>query len=1032
MQKVLFKGPVLTASGYGEHARQLLHALLEHNKFDVYVEPIRWGDTPILSKDTDKLISKIYELLSKKNVTNDFDLSIQVTIPPEFEKLAKINIGVTAGIEVDRVSPSWITKANEKVDLIIVPSKHAAETFANVKYQDEKGNFLQLQKPVAVLPEAVDTNVFNNLDVNSNFDFETDFNFVSVGLGFNAQNIGDDRKNLTTLVKWFCERFKDNKEVGLILKTSVVNNSLVDKEFVKSRISAIKREVGVTEFPKIYLVHGRMPKNELASLFKHPKVKAYVTLTHGEGFGLPIIEAAACDLPVMATNWSGHIDFLSIGANKKFVHIDYELKEVPNSAVWNGVIEKGTKWAYPKEEDFKFKAKKLTLSYEKPKQWAIELGQHIRDNYSLNECSNRFIQLINEVLTNIVVSNPTNPVSFVQAVTDKLSFAKDEKTLLYTMPMSAGDVYCSTAVINALKNKYPDYNIYFATEEKYSSILKNNKDIYKILRYENWMTDVSLCENIFDLVFTPNLAIQLITSNWVRKGNGRKLAEEMAHQCDVKLGNYSIECEVVDGLPDKFIAFNPGSGKGQWEARNYVHWQDVVNNVARLLNLPILQFGMNEDTLYDGVIDFRGKTENYNKLAYAISKANLVLGIDTCTMHMAAGLCIPSVSLFGSSYANSTGPSNIRANAICLEPSCRRTCKKACYKYQCTVDRDYPCINDIDPRIVVKSCADVLDVDSKNFKYEEFFPKIAGYTHLLNPESQGFPYEQSIRSMLGFCNSVVVVEGGSTDGTMETLDKLKEEFGERLNVIEHTWDWDEPGMDGMQKAFGRAMCDVGPNDFLWQQDADEVVHEDDYDKIKKLVKRFPKDTDLLSLPVVELWGDENTVRTDRHSWKWRLSRNNFRITHGINNNARIFDEKTGKTFAKKGMSDGCEYIDIMTSEFINHKSFYTNELEQLRRSNQEEYGSKMNSLFNELPSVYHYSWCNLERKVRNFRDFWDKCWSNLYNEKNPTKRFPDVNTEQDIKDAANKLKIQGGEHSQSKTFKLNRSNPKNMLSWLKK
>jgi ADP-heptose:LPS heptosyltransferase/glycosyltransferase involved in cell wall biosynthesis len=1034
MQKLLFKGPVLTASGYGEHARQLLRAVLSSKKYDVFVEPIKWGDTPHLRDDTDE-IKNIYSLASKKNVfRGEYDLSIQVTIPPEFAKLAKVNIGVTAGIEVDRVSPLWLIKANENVDFVITPSNHSALTYADAKYKNNEGHTLEFQKKMIVCPEGVDTSVFNNEPINCEWDFPTSFNFISTGLGFDKQNIGDDRKNLTTLVKWFCERFKDDKDVGLILKCSVINNSILDKTYLKNRIEVIKHQLGVGEFPRIYLVHGRLKPVQMAALYKHPKVKAYVTLTHGEGFGLPIIEAAACDLPVMATNWSGHLDFLKINNENKFIPIDYELKDVPQSAVWDGVIEEGTKWAYPKEEDFKLKARKLMLSYDKPKQWAVELGEYIRNTYSLEKTEQKFLQALQLIEQNVTanVSPNVNSVNFTDTVRQKLNIGNDEKTLLFTMPCSAGDVFCSTGVVSSLKHKYPDYNIYFATEEKYWSILKGNKDVYKVINFENWMGNVSLCEDIFDLVFTPNLAIQLVTSNWVKKGTGRKLADEIAYQCGVDLGDYSVYLEEVSDLPEEYIVLNPGSGKGQWEARNYTGWQDIINNVSRRLNMKIVQVGLGDDPLYDGTIDFRGKTKNYNQLAYVVKKAKLVLGIDTCTMHFAAALGTPSVSLFGSSYAKSTGPSCIKAGTICLEPQCRRTCKKACYKYQCSVDRDYPCINDINPRMIVDACAEVLGEDDNGFVYEEFYPKIAGYTHVLNAESQGFPYEQSIRSMLGFCDTVVVVEGGSTDGTKETLDKLKEEHGERLNVIEHQWDWDEPAMDGMQKAFGRAMCDVGPNDFLWQQDADEVVHEKDYAKIKKFVKRFPKDTDLVSLPVVELWGDKETVRTDRHSWKWRLSRNNFRITHGINKHAKVFDESTGKTFARKNMSDGCEYIDIMTGDMIPHKNFYDTRLDFLRQKNVEEYADNMNRIFDELPSVYHYSWCDLERKVRNFKDFWDKCWSNLYNEQNPVKRFPDVNTNEDITNKANELKKQGGEHFSAPTFKLNNAGPQNMLRWPKK
>ena len=1030
-KKLLFRAPVTTASGYGVHSRQILKSLLDCGEFDVGVIPTSWGQTPTLQDE--KLNELVNQLVSNhiENVRSNtnYDVSVQCTIPNEFQKLARVNIGVTAGIEVDRVSPEWIIKTNENVDLIIVPSKHSAETFANVRYKTQSGELLQLQKPMMIAPEGVDSSIFNTKMIEPfQISLDTSFNFLSVGLGFDNQ-IGCDRKNLSLLVKLFCEKFKDDKDVGLVLKTSMVGYSLVDYNIVKAKIADIKRSTGCGKYPKIYLVHGRLSDDEMASLYKHPLIKAFVTLTHGEGYGLPVIEAAACGLPVIATNWSGHLDFLTIDGKKKFVPLDFDLIDIPKSVVWKNVMDEGTRWANVKVDDVKNKMKKVVLSYDKPKEWANELAIHVEKNFNLEKtCADLSRSILDFLSMN---SNNSSSETFALKMKSQLGY-DNEKTLLYTMPMSSGDVYVSTAVIDSLKKKFPDHKIIFATDAKYSSILKDNKNIDRIIQFENWMANVPLCEQVFDLVFTPNLAIQTIQSNWIKGGKGRLLAEEMAFQCGVTLGDYFIKTEKPQAsLPERYIVLHPGSGKGQWEARNYLHWQNVVFNLNKMLNIPIVQVGLKEDPQYEGCIDYRGKTSSQNELAYVIEHANLVLGIDSVSMHLAAGLGIPLVSLFGSSYPTSTGPAHAKTVTHLLETPDRLGCKKACYKYQCEKNKECPCINKIDPRTVLTYVIHVLANSSmpellgKSIEYNEFMPKIAGYTHVFNAESQGFPYIESIKSMLGFCDEVVVVDGGSNDGTVE---KIKEICDERVKVFVHEWDWNEPGMDGMQKAFGRAMCSVGPNDFLWQQDADEVVHEDDYEKIKEIVKQFPRDADLIHLPVVELWGNGNSVRTDRHSWKWRLSRNNFRITHGINVKARVFDEKTGKTFAKKDMSDGCEYIDIMSGEYIPHKGFYNNDLERSRKMNPAEYGKKMNDVISKLPCVWHYSWAKMERKIKNFNEFWDKCWSNLYNEEKSKKRF-DCKTDEEVKATAQKMIEQGGEHEKGTLFEVTKAHPNIMLDW---
>ena len=1037
--KLLFRGPVLTASGYGVHSRQVLRALLASDVFDISVIPCAWGQTPFLFED-EPYLRIIRQLAAKREVEeregrNKYDLSVQVTIPNEFQKMAPLNIGVTAGIEVDRVSPEWISKCNEMVDLVVVPSKHSAETLARVQYQSADGQTLRLKKPVMVAPEGVDTRVYNtepsDPKLTEQFDFETDFNFLCVGLGMD-KGLGEDRKNISSLIKWFSERFKDDQNVGLVLKMGLVNNSLMDFETCRRKIGEFKAMAGAGQFPRIYLLHGRLSDAEMAALYKHPKIKAMVSLTHGEGYGLPMIEAAACGLPVMATNWSGHLDFLQIEGKNRFIPVDYELKEIPGSAVWKGVMEQGTRWAYPKEEDAKNKLKKVVLSYEKPKEWATELAQYVGEQFNLERVCFDLAKGILEFVNQHRQNNPVSEAEFAENLKKQLG---EGKKVIYTMPMSAGDVYISTAVVNSIKKKYPDHKLFFATTEPYATILKENKDVDQVIRYEPWMQNVPLMERVFDEVFTPNLAIQTIHSNWVRGGKGRRLADEMAAQCNVDLGEYFIKLDDVDGLPEKFIAFQPGSGKGQWEARNYLHWQEVVNNISKLTGLPIVQLGIPDDPLYQGCVDLRGKT-TYNQLANVVSKAACLVSIDTVSMHMAAGLGTPHVALFGSSYANSTGPAKSKSLSVLLETPDRYSCDKACYKYQCSVDKDHPCINEITPKLVVENVLRCLANTSetsvimeKMSEYEEFRPKISGYTHLLNPEEQGFPYLECVQSMLGFCDEVVVVDGGSTDGS---LDKLRALGDDRLKIYDHQWDWSEPGMDGMQKAYGRAMC---TGDFLWQQDADEVVHEDDYQKIRDLVKRFPSGADLIDLPVVELWGGSKLFRTDRHPWKWRLSRNDFRITHGINKNARVIDEKTGKTYAKKGMSDGCEYIDIMTGDFIPHRSFYSRELEMLRLSDPAQYAARMNEIFEKLPCIFHYSWANIPRKIRSFRDFWDKCWSNLYNEEKREQRFfpgRDLSTVTDDEIMVTAIEVQsrGGEHGQSSPQPLRRSNPTCMDKWL--
>jgi len=414
MKKIIFRAPVQTASGYGVHSRMLLRALDQDGRFDITVMSVPWGATPLVY-ETSPEMTRIRELSAKfdPNGPNQYDASVQVTIPNEFMKMAPKNICITAGIETDRVSPLWQNKTNEVADVLVVPSVHSARAFIQGIYGSDKGpEQLLLRKPLYILPEWVDTTIFNTqhtdemFDIHRKYDFPSKFNFITVGLGMDKAD-GEDRKNLTHTVKWFCEQFKNSQDVGLILKVSMVNASAVDFKNISGRIRHIKQQTGCGQFPRIHLIHGRLGDGELAALYKHPKVKVMVSLTHGEGYGLPLIEAAACGLPIVATNWSGHLDFLRIEGKNKFVPIDFDLQPIPPGAVWKDVLDEGTRWANPKEADAKLKMAKVVLSYDKPKEWANELAKHIAENFT-QDVSKQWVEDMHNLIDDKPIKRYTN------------------------------------------------------------------------------------------------------------------------------------------------------------------------------------------------------------------------------------------------------------------------------------------------------------------------------------------------------------------------------------------------------------------------------------------------------------------------------------------------------------------------------------------------------------------------------------------------------------------------------------------------
>jgi len=391
--KVLVEGPALTRSGYGVHTRLVLQALRKRiENFDLYVSPLSWGDTNWLQSINSEEIDWIHSLVTKfqllKEENRNFDVHIHIGIPVEFEKKAPYSVCVTAGIEATKVAPSWIEKSYE-MSKIVVPSTFAKWGFENTFYQaknEKTGQELRVGcgAPVEVVSYPI-REYPNSPDLD--LELETDFNFLCV-----AQ--WGIRKNLENTIEWFLTEFKD-EEVGLVLKTNMAKNCIADREHCLNRIKQLIEIKGLQDSKaSLYFMHGDMTDEEINSLYKHPKIKAIISATHGEGFGLPLFEAAYNELPVVAPGWSGHMDFLYAPVRNKrtkkmknkalFSKVDYTLRHIQKEAVWDGVLQQDAMWCYPSEFDFKNKIRNVYKDYGVYLSWAKKLASHLKSTVNLD------------------------------------------------------------------------------------------------------------------------------------------------------------------------------------------------------------------------------------------------------------------------------------------------------------------------------------------------------------------------------------------------------------------------------------------------------------------------------------------------------------------------------------------------------------------------------------------------------------------------------------------------------------------------
>lgn len=407
-KKVFLKGPLLSQSGYGHHARTVLRALRTRpDLFDIYTQAISWGQTGWQWEDTEErkwLDSNLQSTIFYLSQGGQFDMSLQVTIPNEWEKLAPINIGVTAGIETTKVSPQWIEKSF-LMDKILTISEHSKWSYENTKYEAENSMTKELIEASCQTPiEVIHYPVMQHEPAKLDLELTTDFNFLCV-----AQ--WSPRKNVQQLVRSYVEKFKDNENVGLVLKMNLAKNSLIDRLHVVNKVRNFLHDLPERKC-KIYVLHGYMTDEEMSGLYNHPKIKALVTTTHGEGFGLPIFESAYYGLPVIATDWSGHLDFLYQPKKDKkgklknkpmFSRVSYTLQNIDSSIVWEGVLQADSKWAIPEDGSLKLAMGDLHDDYGRFKKRALELKKWVCKEFAMEKQYEKYVSSISEFVGDISI-----------------------------------------------------------------------------------------------------------------------------------------------------------------------------------------------------------------------------------------------------------------------------------------------------------------------------------------------------------------------------------------------------------------------------------------------------------------------------------------------------------------------------------------------------------------------------------------------------------------------------------------------------
>ena len=401
--KFLISGPVFSMSGYGGHARDIALAIIEqYGKDNVRISPTGWGATPDSQHN-----SILEECVLREALTEQPEIFVQVAIPNEFTQVGKVNIGITALCETNMCSPQWIEGLN-RMDMIMVPSNFTKDVILNSIWKDDKGTVVKCTKPVEVLFEGVDLSIyFEQTDIKPFPQLDTipeNFCFLTVGTWLAGDHL-EDRKCIGGVIEYFMKAFIDiEPEVrpALVLKITMGTYSGKYKDEMLSRIESIKNKVCLDcnvpkdKLPNVYILHGSLTDEEMNDLYNHPKIKAMVSFTKGEGYGRPLAEwGAATSKPLIVSNWSGHLDFCKPDS---VCRLNGTLTQIHPTAVWDSILIKESSWFTVNYEQAIKVLKNVYSKYDIFKRKSKGQHKHIVSNFTIEEMNLRLRRIIDSFL----------------------------------------------------------------------------------------------------------------------------------------------------------------------------------------------------------------------------------------------------------------------------------------------------------------------------------------------------------------------------------------------------------------------------------------------------------------------------------------------------------------------------------------------------------------------------------------------------------------------------------------------------------
>ena len=282
----------------------------------------------------------------------------------------------------------------------------------------------------------------------------------------------------------------------------------------------------------------------MKALYEHDKVKAMINISHGEGFGLPMFEAARSCLPIITVGWSGQLDFLRHDGEDYFSSVKYELGPVQKNAVWDGVIDRNSSWAYADQGSYKMALRTMYKKYDKFLQKAKSLQEIVDSKFSDEILFSKFISNFYEEESPGVTIDDIPKISLITSV-----FKADDYIEQLMEDVTRQTIFeekCEWIILNANPpGEEFDEEVILKYVEKYP-----NNIVYKRLEKD---------PGIYD---TWNMGIKMATGEFITNVNCDDRRPAWAYEKQAKLLVANPDVGLV--YNDSYITHEPN-----------IMWEDV-------------------------------------------------------------------------------------------------------------------------------------------------------------------------------------------------------------------------------------------------------------------------------------------------------------------------------------------------------------------------------------------------------------------------------------------------------------------------